>query len=594
MKKIIYLVAIVILFPVLSGCEDFLDTKSFTTKDSQSFPLTEEDANQMVTGVYNSLTRTTNSVSSSYFFISELACDDRFGGGGYNDKFSQAIGHLMRTDLNNLNGCWTSHYTGIARANAALTALEENLKEGTVRDQKIGEVKVLRAFFYFELVQLLGDIPLMKAAPENVAEAKTSPPQVSQEEIFKFIATDLWEAYTSMPVERYTVRPSGTVTKWAAAGLLARVYLFYTGFYQKETLPYEGGQITGTQVAEALKNCIDNSGHSLVPDFRSLWAYTNTASKKDYPYAKNLPDWVSDGNNPEHVFVKKMVPHASWQSNPQCNEYSLFFAIRNGAGKTDYQTLFPMGQGWGMGPVNTNLWTEWETDEPDDLRRKGSIWNYQEETYYKDGVETKVDYSRQWGADMMVEETGLWQKKVVAIRAYGKGAGGADLWNSFTSSTDYFNLPGDDFQHGHGTDLIYIRYADILLMHSEITKTVDGINAVRNRAKLSPIGAYSLEALQKERRYELAFEGVRWGDIRRWHIAEEALEKKYGVPVYIEEKLTVMKYQSSGGAAKRYRDTNGFFMIPQTQIDLAGGSEYLKQNAGWGTSEDAFVAWNDN
>ena len=590
MKKIIYLFAIALVFPVLSGCEDFLDTTSYTTKDSQSFPRTQEDADQMVTGVYNGLTLCVRNVMSSYFMLAELSSDDRFGGGGYNDKASQALGHLMMTDVDMLNGFWTNHYTGIARANAALAALEL-LDEGTFKNQKIGEVKTILALLYFELVQMLGDVPLMKSAPENVAQAKEAPPQASQEDIYKLIATSLWEAYNDMPAERWNVRPSGTATKWAAAGLLARVYLFYTGFYGKDTLPLEdGGQVTGAQVAAALKDCIDNSGHDLLSDFRSLWAYTNSISKVDYPFARDAATWVRDGQNAEHVFVKKMVPHDTWQSNQHCNEYCLFFALRNGSG-TNYKNVFPMGQGWGMGPVNTRLWDEWIIDEPTDMRRRASIWHYDQESIFVNGVETKVDYSRQWDADMQVEETGLWQKKVVSTTAYGKGAGGADLWNSFTSAPAYFNNPNDNFQHGYGTDLIFLRFADILLMHSEITKTADGMNRVRARVNLPPV-AYSDEALRKERRYELAFEGHRWMDIRRWDIAEEALNRMYGVAIHNDGIVTVMKQQSPGGKGERYKKTRGFFRIPQRQVDLAGSGN-LVQNPGW-DSDATFLQWNDN
>lgn len=81
-------------------------------------------------------------------------------------------------------------------------------------------------------------------------------------------------------------------------------------------------------------------------------------------------------------------------------------------------------------------------------------------------------------------------------------------------------------QTGNIHDLVLIRFADVLLMQSELEESVDGINRVRERAGLTPLGAYSLEALQRERRWELAFEGVRWNDIRRWHIAAAALENR--------------------------------------------------------------------
>ena len=76
----------------------------------------------------------------------------------------------------------------------------------------------------------------------------------------------------------------------------------------------------------------------------------------------------------------------------------------------------------------------------------------------------------------------------------------------------------ENMQLDNTMDLIMIRLADVYLMHSELTETNTYMNKVRERAGLEPI-AYSLENIQKERRYELAFEGVRWNDIRRWGIA---------------------------------------------------------------------------
>jgi hypothetical protein len=577
MKKIIYLTAFA-LAVVLTGCEDFLDANSYTTKDSQTFPKTEEDAAQMLTGVYAILNTSLASPPASYFYAAELTSDDRFGGGGSNDKDTQAFNHLLYTNRNQFSAFWSQHYTGVARANAAVSALE-TMADGDSKSQKMGEAKYLRAYFYFELVQLLGDVPLMKGAPENVQEAKTSPPQATQEEIYTQIGTDLWEAYNNMPAVKWNAVPSGTVTKWAAAGLLARVFLFYTGFYNKDALPMDGGQVTSQQVAAALKDCMDNSGHSLVKDFRSLWSYTNSVTKKDYPFAKDADTWIRDGQNPEHVFVVKMTHLGDWGTSiGYSNGLSLYFGIRNES--TDYRNVFPIGQGWGAGPVNSSLWDKWKADEPGDIRRTASIYNQEEEA--------PGDYN--WGADSQMEETGMWQKKVAPITAYGKNGDASELYNSFSSSPEYFNSSSDNFQLGHETDLIGIRYADILLMHSEITKTVDGINAVRARVNLPTLAAYTEEALRRERRYELAFEGLRWGDIRRWGIAEEALNGIYGTPIRNNKIPTVMKKQGVG-LVERYRATKGFFMIPQQEIDLANGS--LKQNDGWGT-EAIFNSWVDN
>src|SRR5699024_3706179 len=118
--------------------------------------------------------------------------------------------------------------------------------------------------------------------------------------------------------------------------------------------------------------------------------------------------------------------------------------------------------------------------------------------------------------------------------------------------------------------LVLIRFADVLLMQSELKEDVAGINRVRARANLAPITAYSLAALQNERRWELAFEGTRWNDIRRWHIAVAALEKQTNVSIYTSGTAT-KNTAHNGGYAARYNATAGFQKIPENQVTLNEG-----------------------
>lgn len=272
----------------------------------------------------------------------------------------------------------------------------------------MGETLTLRAFFYNELVEMFGSVPLITTVPQNVAEAQAYPAQSPVDEIYASIAADLKKAIEIMPNKKWneTVSGAGHLTKWTAEALLGRVFLFYTGFYGKESLPLMGedGTISGSigkdEVAAALKDCIDNSGHSLVSDYRSLWPYSNKLSKKDYPYVKNAPDWVKDGENPEQVFAIKCSHLADWSTTiGYSNQYMLHFAIRSHGGADQYKKLFPFGQGWGAGPVSPKLWKEWQAAEPNDPRREASIL---------DGSKTEGYI---YGADKQMEETGLWQKK---------------------------------------------------------------------------------------------------------------------------------------------------------------------------------------
>jgi hypothetical protein len=341
------------------------------------------------------------------------------------------------------------------------------------------------------------------------------------------------------------------------------------------------GSVTKAEVITALEDCINNSGHTLADDYRRLWPYTNSVSAKNYDYLADLNAsrkyWLKDGENPETLFAIKCSHLASWGTTiGYSNQYCLFFGIRNAGTADQYKNVFPFGQGWGAGPANPKLWDEWKAKEPNDLRRKASILAAADRPNYV------------YGADKLMEESTFWQKKVIAITAYKNET---DLFNSFTSSTEYYgDGEADDFQLAHETDLILIRFADVLLMHSELTETAESMNRVRARAGLSPV-SYSFEALQNERRWELAFEGLRWGDMRRWGdtYAINALTGQLGANIWNRAVATVMKDQGAGYAA-RYQATKGFMPMPSSEVDLSNG--VLQQNAGWGT-DAIFVSWNE-
>jgi len=586
MKKIIFLaLAATVLF---TSCEAFLDTESYTKKNTGNYPKTADDAIQMVTGVYATLNKVIANCGNSYYFAAQLLSDDMFGGGGENDKDWTSLEHLMYTNLDRFKSFWSDRYSGISRANMALANLDK-VEDETLRNQLMGETLFLRALFYFELVQMFGDVPLITTVPQTVAEVAEYPEQAPQKDIYAFIAADLKKAVTIMPTQKWNeiVSGEGHATRWAAEALLARVFLFYTGFYGEAELPMMDeefnitGSVTKAEVITALEDCINNSGHTLADDYRRLWPYTNSVSAKNYDYLADLNAsrkyWLKDGENPETLFAIKCSHLASWGTTiGYSNQYCLFFGIRNAGTADQYKNVFPFGQGWVAGPANPKLWDEWKAKEPNDLRRKASILAAADRPNYV------------YGADKLMEESTFWQKKVIAITAYKNET---DLFNSFTSSTEYYgDGEADDFQLAHETDLILIRFADVLLMHSELTETAESMNRVRARAGLSPV-SYSFEALQNERRWELAFEGLRWGDMRRWGdtYAINALTGQLGANIWNRAVATVMKDQGAGYAA-RYQATKGFMPMPSSEVDLSNG--VLQQNAGWGT-DAIFVSWNE-
>jgi hypothetical protein len=384
-------------------------------------------------------------------------------------------------------------------------------------------------------------------------------------------------------------------TKWDAEALLARVYLFYTGFYSDKngenitSLPLidlESGELINStigkdEVVRGLEDCIANSGHQLVSDFRLMWPYMNSATKADYKYAQTVEGtWITDDKNPEEMFSICFSNIA--ESSRNRNKFDQYLGVRK---RSKYEVnAFPFSRGYGMAPVNPNVWEQWDKDEPGDIRKMASIWSLD--------VEQEDPSKYTWGNDQQMEETGFWQKK---YQAYGAIVNGTFFYE-FSSVPEYGGA-GSDLGRGHSLQNVQIiRFADVLLMHSELTdgKVIyngkSGMNAVRARVGLAD-KAYSVEALRMERKHELAFEGIRWNDMRRYGKAYclAALKTQLGQPIRnAGGDWTVMKDQGAGYEA-RYNATWGFRPFPASEVSLSAG--ILKQNAGWTDSSAQYTNW---
>ena len=564
----------------LTSCEDFLDSQNYTGKDSGNFPKTETDVNQMIASVYEAsfYQPFKNNDVGQYLTWANLASDDMYGGGGSDDKPTQALEHFLFNTNTQMESLWKAAYSAIARANSALAAVD-NVADEELRNQSKGELLFMRAFNYFDLVKCFGYIPMVEKAPENVQEAQTSPEQVQPEVVYSKIGEDLKEAWEIMPAYKYdgwSKLQYGKVSKWAAGALLARVYLFYTGFFNQSSLPAgEAGSIDEAYVKKVLDDIVENSGHELLADYRSLWPYSNSATKADYDYVSDLGEAWSEGNK-EVLFAINYLYLSDWSGTQlhQSNQYALFFGIRNGDwGDADIfkkgtaGSVYPFGTGWGCGPVAPNFYDDWKMTEPNDKRRDASLFVFPDDFPWNNTSE--------W-----LEATGIHQKKMCTVRSSGGE-------RQFCAQL----FGGDEaghYQASHCQSLPLIRFADVLLMRSELYQDASkGMDQVRARAGLAP-KPYTLANLQNERRWELAFEGYRWDDMRRWGIVEECLPKQLGGTIYNDGKKTVMKEQGDGYVA-RYKATHGYYRIPQAQVDLSNGS--IKQNAGWEGTTGYYSQW---
>lgn len=585
MKKIKYFIgAAALLLGGLSSCT--LDTVNYTEKDQTNFPQTTNDQAQALAAIYQNLNVVNANPQMSWLYVAQLASDDALGGGGENDILMQAEDLLSVSTTNMTEQFWKDRYQGIMRANTLLDAMGENGDP-----QTRGEALFLRAYYYYELSSMYGNIPL------TTTSQKVEPVQATAAQIWGQILQDLYTAATTMPATR---RTDGHVDKYCAEGMLGRCWLYYTGMYcngedlagltstsysplTEVELP-DGTKLTKQMVIDCINDCVNNSGYSLVGDFRNLWAYTNRCTVKDYPYTSGAKDkdgnalkWVEDDENgnanpsqTERMFSIKFNKQASWSTTiGYANGYALHFGVRGTA-------CFPFGAGWGAGPVAPNLVSDWKAAEPTDMRMNATIQNMQDLQGFVLG-----------GGGDFLQESGYYDKKLSPVEAK-KDDGTVSVCFENLMYPDNWSVAGaENLQLNNIHDLVLMRFAEVLLMQSELTENADGMNKVRARAGL-PAVSYSLQALQNERRFELAFEGLRWNDIRRWHIAAAALDKQTGTKIY-NKGIETTNTRSGFSYSARYNATAGFQKKPENQVSLSEGG--IQQNPGWDDASSMYTKW---
>ena len=186
---------------------------------------------------------------------------------------------------------------------------------GDKKNQLLCETYFLRAFYYFNLAQVFNGVPLvLSTEPKNL-------PKATPDEVYAQIASDLKASIEVGPSTKYPNFGIGRVSKWAAEGMMARVWLFYTGFYKKSELPLvDGGSISKAQVVSWLEDCIQNSGYGLVSDQRNLWPYTNPYTAKDYPYT-NEPIIVKTAAGTDSITGYKIKDGINWETDEEHREH---------------------------------------------------------------------------------------------------------------------------------------------------------------------------------------------------------------------------------------------------------------------------------
>ena len=532
-----------------------MDTESKTSQNDETAYRNAEALDMALVGCYDGWQRTISSEEIGMYMLAEFASDQAHGGLGFSDAKNNNV--LDQFDIsvapsyNNLfNTDWINYYAAIFRCNKVIQA-EETADWGgdlTARGRIIGQARALRAILYFDLARMFGDVPLITVPTEE------NLPRTAASEVYKQIFEDLKYAAANIPANAFPLdnrkENDGRITKYAAEALLARAYLYYTGYYGQEN---DG--CTKQEAIDALEDIINNGGYELEAKYADLFmpACTKDASNgSNYAWDTtfkgkyyNNGDWQSDISK-EVILNLKFSATADYNGNADGNVFQVNLGPRNKCA-----TSVNIASGWGACSV-TQKFVDTYKDDP---RFCTCVWSCADAGFAADVNDT-------------YEYTGYYTRKYAPM-----------CFSDGTRQEVGFELGEQHMNITYYQDWTVMRYADVLLMHSELTGTNTGLNMVHQRSCPGETLSYSIENIRKERAIEFAFEGIHFWDLMRYekdgaYAGRAIAEAQNGAKVMNGGVETTTSFKIDNFTAKK-----GLMQIPNTQITLSGG--VLTQNAGW-------------
>jgi len=456
---------------VVTGCKKFLDQPVPGALPEEDFYKTDLDATQAVTAIYDMMQAHYNNNWGSLYMIKTLLSDEsNTGGGDAGDQPGYQTIDKYNFDATNdkIRDAWRMLYFTIYRANKVINKTKP---ETHLRKRLIAEAKALRAYNYFELMSLWGDVPLVldDIDPSNYTKTERKSKTAVNDQIEK----DLQDAIVLLPLKNsYSTADKFRVSKGMAQALLGKVYL-----YEQKC----------DEAAPQFETVINSGQYGLAPS-------VSAAFSKNFEFGIESVFEISYTTDRSYDWS-----NFPWSAQPESNIHIQLMGPRS-----DYYTKAPGDSllgGWGFNLPRKSLWNAF-VSAGDAERRRQTIMS-------KDEL---IAMGGNWTNDNAWGFEGYFQRK------YG----------SFSTQTG-----GPINELNYGTNWRMIRFADVLLMAAESnyranneTKARQYLNMVRKRSGLPDITASGnalFDAIIKERQMELAFEGFRFTDLVRWGLAQKEL-----------------------------------------------------------------------
>ena len=471
-NKLLIIIAIISATGLGSCKREFLNEIPVTNLTSASFFKNESQFNQALVGAYSNL----RLIPIVGIFMDEMRSDNTFFTIYSGDRSTflgvESIAEFMDdanvNENNNAGDRYGNDYSGIARVNTILSRIKNTDIPQPAQDKIVGEALFLRAFYYYDLVQHYGGVPLQ--LEELTSEEGAFIPRNTVDEVYAQIIKDLTEAIPKLPVAA-TFPQSGRATRGAAKMLLAYAYM------SKPTREYVKAE---TELLDITK-----MNYALLPNYADVFDPKNKNNKESIFEIQYMAG--NDGMQSDFI----------WRFIPKTTNTEVILGLRG----TNLRGGLRSG-GWNV-PTQEMV----DSYEPGDLRLPASIGVAEGtqvvETFTTTAVKSPVGYTPTAG------KTYYYFIKKYLHPPY------TVEWNT-NNNWPVFRYAG-----------ALLLLAENLVEQGRSAEALPYLNQVRRRAGLPDLSVATKENVANEMRHELAFENHRWMDLIRTGKAIEVM-KKFG------------------------------------------------------------------
>ena len=540
MKKIIYILVAIL---ALNSC-DVLDMKPL---DKVSDTDVWEDSALIelyVNASYNSINH-----EFSPHMLSD-ASDETYCIHNWGNFWVIQKGEMTSDNVTSISekiNYWKSAYSNIRTINVFFDRIDDAPIETVLKNRMKGEMKFIRAWIYANLIWRYGDVPLITNLFELNQDYKVK--RDSYSDCVDFITKELDEAITLLPAKSSS-ETLGRATGDACKALKARVLLYAASEQNNPSHSKEKWEAA----AEATKAVLD-AGYSLGNDYQSVFLEDND----EIIFARCF----TQANSTDFMLLNGRNGSNGWTGeNPTQN---LVNAYEMTNGELPYlNEELPLKINPASGYDESNPYVGRDPRLDASILHDGSMWAGRETETWHGGLDSPESSIGSWNAS----KTAYAFKKfmVESIPPAGSSVKPENPWIFFRLAEFYLN------------------YAEIMYELGNEEQAREYVNKVRARQSVNmpPVtvsGEKLRDKIRNERRVELAFEGHRFFDVRRWCIADET-ENRDLLAMNIQKQADGSKtYEVTMLLKRSFLEQHKLVPIPRTEIDKSEGS--LVQNPGY-------------